>query len=106
MNIPPRAFTVKLAIAAMPPISPLNEATPEPAFIVNPENPLIVDPNATLRLVVVMVVSDTNVTAPPKLMSPEVAMIEPPNELNPITEMEAADKVTLVASTTELNIAS
>jgi hypothetical protein len=52
-----------------------------------------------------MVVSDTNVTAPPKLISPEVAMIEPPNELTPITEMEAADKVTLDASINELNIA-
>ena len=98
-------MTSKAPIAVVPPILPLKVTTPVPALIVKLLNPSTVEPNETLRFVLVIVVAATRVTAPPKLMSPDVAEIEPPRVLAPVTVIDPADMVTSDANVKDLNTA-
>ena len=95
----------KVPIAVVPPMLPLKVTTPVPALIVKLLNPSTVEPNETLRFVLVIVVAATKVTAPPKLMSPDVAEIDPPSVLVPVTVIDPADIVTPDANVNDLNTA-
>ena len=86
-------------------MSPLKVTTPVPARIVKLLNPSTVEPNETLRSVLVMVVAATKVTAPPKLISPDDAEIDPPSVLAPVTVIDPADIVTPEANVNVLNTA-
>ena len=104
--MPPDATTFRLPIAVLPPMAPVKVTIPLPACTSRLLKPLTVEPNTTLRFVLVMVVPATNVTAPPKLILPDVAVILPPSELTPVTVIEPASIVTPDASVSVLNTAS
>ena len=87
--IPPDAVTSNRATALVSPIAPPKEATPLPAFITNSYSPLMVDPNETLLLPLVIVVSRTRVDAPAKLTTPEVVIV-PPTLLVPLIVIDVA----------------
>ena len=98
-------MTSRVPIAVIPPMLPLKVTAPVPARIAKLLNPSTVVPNETLRFVLVMVVGATKVTAPPKLISPDVAEIEPPRMLAPLTVIDPAVMVTPDANVKDLNTA-
>ena len=92
MLIPEDALTSKRATGVVPPIAPANDAVLLPAFIINSYSPLMVDPNETVLLELVIVVSRTRVVAPLKLTKPVVEIV-PPILLVPLIVIEVALKV-------------
>ena len=89
MLMPPDAVTSKRATAVVPPIAPPKVAIPLPAFITSSYSPLMVDPNETSLLPLVIVVSRTRVDAPAKLTTPEVVIV-PPILLVPLIAIDVA----------------
>ena len=90
--IPEDALTSRRPTGEVPPIAPANDAVLLPALIINSYSPLMVDPNETALLELVIVVSRTRVVAPVKLTVPEVEIV-PPIVLVPLIAIEVALRV-------------